>query len=113
MNLNYDKSEENYLNGLSNESRRMIVETWLTNNTLDFWRHEQMLAPVKNLIEINSNWLTVGDGRYGTDANFVITNGGSAHASDLTDVLLSIGSQTGFVNDFSKQNAENLDFPNN
>ena len=110
MSVNYDKSEEHYLSALADESRRKVAETWLTKNTLDRWRHDRMLSLVRVLIKQNTSWLTIGDGRYGTDANFVISNGGSAHASDLSDALLRIGSEVGFINEFSRQNAEKLDF---
>jgi len=72
-----------------------------------------MLAPVKPFIRPTTSFLTVGDGRYGTDAHFIISNGGEAHASDMSDRLLSIGSQNGFINSFSAENAEQLNFEDN
>lgn len=71
-----------------------------------------MLSPVKAFIS-GETWLTIGDRRYGTDANFILSNVGRAHASDLSDVLLKIGSKTGFINEYSRQNAECLSFVDN
>ena len=72
-----------------------------------------MLLPIKALIKRGESWLTVGDGRYGTEANYLIKSGVKAHASDLSDELLKISKDSGFINEYSKQNAENLNFDDN
>ena len=48
-----------------------------------------MLEPVKAFIGKNSTWLTIGDGRFGTEARFINDNGGTAHASDINIELLA------------------------
>jgi ubiquinone/menaquinone biosynthesis C-methylase UbiE len=55
----------------------------------------------------------VGDGRYGTDANYLLEHGLEVHASDIQDDLLKIGNERKFIKDFSKQNAESLSFLDN
>ena len=72
-----------------------------------------MLSPIKALFKHGETWLTVGDGRYGTEANYLIKSGLEAHASDLSDELLKISKDSGFINEYSKQNAENLNFDDN
>lgn len=72
-----------------------------------------MLSPLKVFISGDTSWLTIGDGRFGTDAHFIITQGGQAHASDISDKLLKIGNQAGFINSFSEENAEKLSFSDN
>jgi ubiquinone/menaquinone biosynthesis C-methylase UbiE len=82
-------------------------------NSLDAWRHSRMHKPVKGFIEAdpNATWLTVGDGRYGTDGNFLLRSGAkSVHCTDLSDALLKIGNGDGFIQSYSEQNAEALDF---
>lgn len=69
-----------------------------------------MLAPVKPLIKPNTEWLTVGDGRFGTDAHYIISNGANAHATDISDKLIKVGSELGYIQAYSAQNAESLDF---
>ncbi len=69
-----------------------------------------MLDPIKSFIVKNDSWLTIGDGRYGTEANFLIENGLNAHATDLSDKLLKIGHEIGFINQYSQENAEELSF---
>ena len=43
-----------------------------------------MLEGIIPLIDDKNFWLTIGDGRYGTDAHFIIQNGGRAHATDFS-----------------------------
>lgn len=110
MPIDYDDSNCEYLRCLEDEERKRVAASWMQKDTLDYWRHHRMLSPVKPLISSESTWLTVGDGRYGTDANFILSHGGVAHATDLTDVLLRVGNETGFIMEFSRQNAESLLF---
>ncbi len=72
-----------------------------------------MLNKILPFISDAGELLTIWDGRFGTDANFIIKNGGKAHASDISDKLLKIGYEKGFTKEFSRQNAEKLNFKNN
>lgn len=109
----YDRHEEEWEKCLNNEESKKVAETWMGSGSLDRWRHERMLNKILPFIDANKKWLTIGDGRYGTDANFIIRNGGKAHATDISDKLLRIGHKNGFIKDFSEQNAEKLTFENN
>ena len=110
MEIIYDRHDEEWTKCIEDKEKKKIAETWLKDNTLDKWRHERMLKVIKPLINGKNKWLTIGDGRYGTDANFILKNGDQAVASDISDKLLKIGNQIGFINNFSEQNAENLSF---
>ena len=110
MKITYDNHEQEWDKCINDEERKKVAATWMKKGTLDRWRHERMLSCIKPLISSDTTWLTIGDGRYGTDANFIITQGGSAHASDISDKLLKLGSEAGFINSFSAENAENLSF---
>ncbi len=72
-----------------------------------------MLEPVKAFISKNSTWLTIGDGRFGTEARFIEENGGKAHASDINTDLLFKSKKMGYINEYSAQNAEDLSFESN
>ena len=111
--IKYDRHEEEWGKCLNDKERKKFAKSWLESGTLDRWRHNRMLKKILPFIDIESKWLTVGDGRYGTDANFIIKHGGKAHATDISDKLLKIGHEKGFIQDFSQQNAENLNFENN
>nr|WP_255537971.1 class I SAM-dependent methyltransferase [Polynucleobacter sp. 15G-AUS-farblos] len=73
-----------------------------------------MRKPVNAFIagDPDASWITIGDGRYGTDAHYLLSAGAKrVHCSDISDTLLKIGNEVGFIQEFSAQNAEFLDFP--
>ena len=110
--LLHDIQENYHKKILIDADSRLKSETWFEKNTVDFWRHKRMRDSVLPIISFfpNSSWLTVGDGRYGTDANYFLEKGLITHASDIQDDLLKIGNKKGFIKDFSRQNAEALTF---
>ncbi len=103
----------------SYESHRRIrhdstmVGTWRNENTVDFWRHERMYRQVMPLLTAypNAKWLTVGDGRYGTDAHYLSRFGANVVASDISETCLKEAKENGFITDYKVENAENLSFP--
>ena len=74
-----------------------------------FTIHEKMIFPLL-VNEKGTRWLTVGDGYYGLDANFLIKNEVQATASCLSAKVLQIAHQRGWINDWSCQNAQALSF---
>ena len=114
--IKYDNHDKEWENALIDEERKRIALTWLEQtSTLDRWRHDRIYDCLKPLIEFNTeaSWLTVGDGRYGTDANALFRRGATnVISTDISDKLLKIGNEKGFIKDYSAQNAENLTFEN-
>lgn len=111
----YDRHSSEWSNYLEDSYKKKLGDAWREKNTLDYWRHERLRNSVKPIIEENYNatWLTVGDGRYGTDANHLLNMGAkNVHCSDISDCLLKIGASIGFINEYSTQNAEALSFKN-
>lgn len=109
MKIKYDRHLKLYKK-LSSNSDKL---NWLNNNSLDHYRHLRIKSLIKPLIQLSKRrkWLTVGDGRYGTDANYLLNSGvKEVHASDISDALLKIGKKKNFINDYSSQNAEHLGF---
>jgi ubiquinone/menaquinone biosynthesis C-methylase UbiE len=109
----YDNQDEEWRKVLSDPDRKKVGDAWFRTDTVDAWRHsrmrESLIALVKN--DADATWLTVGDGRYGTDANFLLNAGAKkVHCTDRTDTLIKIGSQMGFIQSFSAENAESLSF---
>lgn len=98
------------------KNKKNHLSQQLNINTLDFFRHDLMKSFLKKVI-INfkdHSFLTVGDGRFGLDANFLIKNGAkNVHSTDLDDTLLKIGFEKGLINSFSAQNCEALQFEDN
>ena len=90
-------------------------KTWIDEDTVDYWRHERMynlLLPfLKNYK--NANWLTIGDGRYGTDAHFISKYTDNVIATDINDVHLRLAKKDGYIKDYQVENAEQLSFSSN
>ena len=113
MNIKYDNQELEWKECLTDIDKKKHSQNWLRKDTLDFWRHQRMLNPVKAFIHKGDRWLTIGDGRYGTEANFLLSNGVNALATDLSDKLLKVGNKIGFIKEYKKENAESLSFNDN
>lgn len=112
----YDNHQEEWTQALVDPERKKVSDSWLDQNTLDAWRHERMRDPLRDIIksDTDSSWLTVGDGRYGTDSRYLISQGvQNVHSSDISDTLLKIANQQGVIREFSAQNAEDLKFDDN
>jgi ubiquinone/menaquinone biosynthesis C-methylase UbiE len=73
-----------------------------------------MYACVDPLLELypDSEWLTVGDGRFGKDAHYLLSKGHNVVASDISDTLLRVAAAKGYIRDFKAANAESLPFGN-
>ena len=113
MQIKYDNQDNEWSKCLSNKEKQTHSRQWLKKNTLDYWRHQRMLSKIRPFIRKNERWLTIGDGRYGTEANFIISNGAYALATDFSDKLLKVGKEIGFINEYKKENAESLSFKDN
>lgn len=93
-------------------SRSPHARTWLAEDTVDAWRHRRMYAMVDPLLDAfpGGRWLTVGDGRYATDARYLRSRQAKVVASDISDALLREAVQQGLIDECSKENAEALSF---
>lgn len=89
------------------------AEAWKNQNSVNSWRHSRMRDIVSPLVQsfARAKWLTVGDGRYGSDAVGLMSIGvQSVHASDLSKTLLAVAKKKGEIRHFSEENAEELSF---
>lgn len=92
-----------------------LLDTWKQFDTVDAWRHKRMYDSLLTLIKFypTAKWLTVGDGRYGTDANYLIRhNIKNVLATSISVDLLKIARAEGFIQDYKVENAEKLSFDN-
>ena len=80
--------------------------------SLDRYRHLRMLTVCDPLLHAytGSRWLTVGDGRFATDARYLAKRGANAIATDIDDTALKIAQQAGLIAEIRKENAEQLSF---
>lgn len=84
----------------------------LEHDTVDAWRHQRMYETVTPILnsDPDTRWLTVGDGRYGSEAQFLSENGADALPTDLSTNLLEAAESAGYIDEYSKENAESLSF---
>lgn len=89
-----------------------IYKNWFDHSTTDLWRHLQMLSVLNPFLKHvpSASWLTVGDGRFGTSATYILRHGGKALASDLSTNLLEVAKKEKMITDFAYANAEKLPF---
>ena len=88
------------------------ARTWLRRDTVDAWYHRRLYTRLLPLLRAHpaAAWLTVGDGRYGSDARYITRHGGRAVASDIAVTLLAEAAREGLIASWSVQNAEALTF---
>ena len=84
----------------------------LNHNTINRWRYERFYKCLDPLLKLysKSEWLTVGDFYYGTDAQYLQSKGHKTVASDIDDYFLRKGKEIGYIDNFSKENVESLSF---
>lgn len=112
--FSYDNHETVWEEILNEPNGRELAETWLRSDTLDHWRHHKIRSPIDPLAVFDkaANWLTLGDGRFGGDAHYLLSLGvQSVHSSDISDALLKVAKVEGYINEFSVVNAEDIGFP--
>lgn len=79
-------------------------------STVGAWRHRRLLEQILGFAEPfpDALWLTVGDGRYGSDAAFLRRHGIRAIASSITDTTLRHAKAAGYIEEYRVENAEHL-----
>jgi SAM-dependent methyltransferase len=83
--------------------------------SIDNWRHTRMLDLTKPIWRAfpASTWMTIGDGRYGSDAAYLRSQGVDVLATSLTDDKLKYAHERGYIGAFQAENAEQLSLPDN
>jgi SAM-dependent methyltransferase len=97
------------------ESDEGLPSCYSNPNSVDAWRHDRMLKSLMPLIKAypKAKWMTIGDGEYGSDANFLIKNGIDALSTSINDDRLRITSERGFISNYQIENAEKISFSDN
>lgn len=108
----YIKHQNHYDDYAEDGDRAVDARKWFLEDTVNFWRHMRMHRLLDPVLEANKNalWLTVGDGRYGQEAHYILEHGSKAVATDISDTLLQEGARAGYISDYRKQNAEDLTY---
>lgn len=110
--VSYERHDKHIAEHILDEKKANLSKTWFETDTVDAWRHQRMYQTIDPILrtEPEAKWLTVGDGRYGTDAKYILDKGCEALPTDLSDVLLKKAKELEFIPDYRKENAEFLTF---
>jgi SAM-dependent methyltransferase len=107
---------QNWYDELATEQNFLRSTRFLTHReTLADEMAYKLFAPLLPLCRAQprSTWLTIGDGKFGADAKFLLLNGQDALASDLAEPLLKYAYEKKFIPQYTLQNAEKLTFADN
>lgn len=95
------------------DDQRMYTR-WFDTTTGDSWRHNRMYEIADCVKHLDYKWLTVGDGRFGLDSLRLRRRGiADATPTDIEGDLLAAAKAEGWINDYSVENAEHINFPDN
>ena len=96
-------------------SKNAHTTSWTQETSVDAWRHTRMYRTINPILEtdVDANWLTVGDGRFGRDARYIQEHGGDALPTDISDTLLKQALISGDIQQYQVENAEALSFQDN
>lgn len=105
-----DAVEQSYALQAEGESRMGMPSAYTDPGSIDNWRHTRMHSLVQGLVKAlpDARWLTVGDGRYGSDAAYLTSIGADVLSTSLTDERLKIAADRGFIRKYGIENAERL-----
>lgn len=92
-----------------------LPSCYIRPNSVDAWRHRRMLESVLPIITEypDSKWVTVGDGRFGSDAFFLQEQGVDVVATSISSHTLEMAHAQGLIRKYSAENAEALHFADN
>lgn len=100
---------------LYNQVGSDTAEQWKREDTVDYWRHKRMydtLLPLLNNYP-DRKWLTIGDGKFGTDAHYLLKYTPHVLATDIAEDCLKMARECGYIPEYQIENAEHLSFPDN
>ena len=87
--------------------------------SIDNWRHTRMLDTIIEIINyskenkknLTNSWVTIGDGRYADNANYLHEKGlNEVIATSITEENLKYARDNNYIKNFKVENAENLSF---
>lgn len=104
-----------YSNQNNHHHKQKIRNDWMKHDNVDYWRHLRMYEFLNPLLLSypKNHWLTIGDGRYGHEANYIESIGGVCLATDLSTSRLKIAKNAQYIKQYKKENAEKLSFKEN
>jgi ubiquinone/menaquinone biosynthesis C-methylase UbiE len=108
----YRAHEHSYDSYAKHGDKAAQAAAWLEPGTVNHWRFERMYRLADPILRAypGAQWLTVGDGRFGLDAQYLIAHGAQALPTDLAVTLLAEAKARGRIAEYGRENAESLSF---
>jgi ubiquinone/menaquinone biosynthesis C-methylase UbiE len=110
----YQLHGEHYMHdpAINGEEGAKRIDSWFDETSADFWRQARMYDIVNLLPDPDTaKWLTVGDGRYGTDSIALRKRGiKNVLPSDISEYPLKCALERNLITDYAVENAEKLSF---
>lgn len=102
--------ERSYRQQAASEDAMGMPSRYTAPDSVDNWRHTRMLDSTRPLLATypQATWITVGDGRYGSDAAYLHSRGAAVTATTLTDERLRIAFERGYIPAYQAENAERM-----
>lgn len=109
-----EQIEQSYLRQAESERQMELPSRYTRPESVDNWRHTRMLDLTKPLQQAlpAGKWMTVGDGRYGSDAAYLHSKGAQVIATSLTDERLRYANEQGHIPAYQAENAEHISLSN-
>jgi ubiquinone/menaquinone biosynthesis C-methylase UbiE len=112
-NQSYQKHAEHFRMYARGGERSDGTNSWFEKGTLleeSVNNRHKISDPILEYFP-GSSWITIGDGRFGSDANYLISKGASALATDISEFLLKEGKEMNYIKDYAVVNAEQIQYP--
>lgn len=92
------------------EETMQLPSSYVDADSVDNWRHKRILELTRPIWEAHpeATWMTVGDGRYGSDAAYLHSHNVQVIATSLTDERLRRANEMGFIREYRAENAESI-----
>lgn len=105
-----DGIEKSYARQAASEQLMKLPTRYTKPDSIDNWRHTRMLDHTRSIWQKSpeSSWITVGDGRFGSDAAYLHSHGVNVVATSLTDERLKYANEQGYIPAFRAENAEHI-----
>jgi SAM-dependent methyltransferase len=113
----YQREHANYDAYAPGGPKAQVADAWFDPGeqagavvTVDHWRHRRAFARLDPILRAlpQAVWLTVGDGRCASEAQYLKRRGAKAIASDICPTLLIEAHRRGVIDEYRVENAEKL-----
>ena len=109
----YRRPEWSYQRHAQHEETHHLPSFYTDPNSVDAWLHTRMLDTLLPLVRAypTATWVTVGDGKYGSDAFYLEQHGADVTATSIIPATLQAAQEKGYIKKYLVENAECMTSP--